>query len=196
MPAAMLDTLRCARNLKDAGFTQQQADGTARILGDALAGVATREDLAATKKGLDEAIAGLRTEVQHGFAAQKAEMKGALAALKAEVDARFAAQKADMDARFAAQKADMDRALAEQKTEITQLHTKFDALDRQLKFVLALLGLLFAMSAYNFLQPAPAPAHAEAPQAPTPSEDQASQAAPAEPNRTLPIKPPKDTAPG
>ncbi len=176
MNAPVLDTLRCAQTLKAAGFTQQQADGTARILGDALAGVATKEDLAATKKELDEAIAGLRTEVHHGFAA-----------LRAEVDTRFAAQKADMDAGFSAQKA-----------EITQLHTKFDALDRQLKFVLALLGLLFAMSAYNFLQPGPiaAPAHAEAPQAPTPSEDQASQAAPAEPNRTLPIKPPKDTAPG
>ncbi len=187
MNAPVLDTLRCAQTLKAAGFTQQQADGTARILGDALAGVATKEDLAATKKELDEAIAGLRTEVHHGFAAQKAETKSALAALRAEVDTRFAAQKADMDAGFSAQKA-----------EITQLHTKFDALDRQLKFVLALLGLLFAMSAYNFLQPGPiaAPAHAEAPQAPTPSEDQASQAAPAEPNRTLPIKPPKDTAPG
>ena len=120
MPAAMLDTLRCAQNLKEAGFTQQQADGTARVLGDALAGFATKEDL----------------------------------------------------------------------------DTKFEALDRQIKFMLVLLGLLFAMSAYNFLQPAPAPAHAEAPQAPTPAEDQASQAAPAEPNRTLPIKPPKDTAPG
>ena len=129
MPAAMLDTLRCAQSLKEAGFTQQQADGTARVLGDALAGVATKEDLAATKKDLD---------------------------------------------------------------------IRFQALDRQLKFVLVLLGLLFAMSAYNFLQPGPvaAPAHAEAPQGPTPAEDQASQAAPAEPNRTLPIKPPKDTAPG
>ena len=39
MPAAMLDTLRCAQSLKEAGFTQQQADGTARVLGDALAAV-------------------------------------------------------------------------------------------------------------------------------------------------------------
>ena len=203
MPAAMLDTLRCAQSLKEAGFTQQQADGTARVLGDALAGVATKEDLAATKKDLDEAIAGLRTEMHHGFAAQKAEMNGAIAALKADMDTRFAAQKADMDAGFSAQRAHMDRALGEHKTEITQLHTKYDALDRQLKFVLALLGLLFAMSAYNFLQPgpvaapAPTPAHAEAPQALTPPEDQASQSAPAEPNRTLPIKAPtKGTAPG
>ena len=209
MPAAMLDTLRCAQSLKEAGFTQQQADGTARVLGDALAGVATKEDLAATKKDLDEAIAGLRTEMHHGFAAQKAEMNGAIAALKADmdtrfadIDMRFAAQKADMDAGFSAQRAHMDRALAEPKTEITQLHTKHDALDRQLKFVLGLLGLLFAMSAYNFLRPgpvaapAPTPAHAEAPQALTPPEDQASQAAPAEPNRTLPIKAPKGTAPG
>ncbi len=209
MNAPVLDTLRCAQTLKAAGFTQQQADGTARILGDALAGVATKEDLAATKKELDEAIAGLRTEVHHGFAAQKAETKSAFAAQKAETKSAFAAQKAEtksalaalraeVDTRFAAQKADMDAGFSAQKAEITQLHTKFDALDRQLKFVLALLGLLFAMSAYNFLQPGPiaAPAHAEAPQAPTPSEDQASQAAPAEPNRTLPIKPPKDTAPG
>ena len=42
MPAAMLDTLRCAQSLKEAGFTQQQADGTARVLGDALAGVANK----------------------------------------------------------------------------------------------------------------------------------------------------------
>ena len=121
------------------------------------------------------------------FATQKADTDAGFAAQKADMDAGFAAQRADMDAGFAAQRAETDRALAEQKTEITQLHTKYDALDRQLKFVLALLGLLFAMSAYNFLQPSPvaAPAHAEA-----------SQAAPAEPNRTPPIKPPKDTAPG
>ena len=184
MPAAMLDTLRCAQNLKEAGFTQQQADGTARVLGDALAGVATKEDL-------DEAIAGPRTEVHHGFAAQKAQM-----------DTHFPTERAGVAAGFAAQRAETARAFAEYKTQFTQLHAKLDAIGLKLKLAQALLGLLCAMSAYDLLQPgpvaalAPAPAHIEAPQAPTPSEDQASQAGPAEPSRTLPIKPPKDTAPG
>ena len=62
MNAPVLDTLRCAQTLKAAGFTQQQAEGTAQVLGDALAGVATKEDLDATKKDLENAIAQLRTD--------------------------------------------------------------------------------------------------------------------------------------
>ena len=198
MPAAMLDTLRCAQSLKEAGFTQQQADGTARVLSDALAGVATEEDLATTKKDLEESIADLRTEVHHGFAGQKAEMNGAISALKADMNMRFPTQRTGVATGFAAQRAETARAFAEHRTEFTQLQAKLDAVGLKLKLVQALLGLLCAMSAYDLLQPGPvaAPALAEAPQGPTPPEDQASQAAPAEPNRTLPIKAPKGTAPG
>ena len=45
MTTAVLDTLRCAQTLKDAGFAPKQAEATAQVLGDALADVATKEDL-------------------------------------------------------------------------------------------------------------------------------------------------------
>ena len=67
MPAAMLDTLRCAQNLKNAGFTEKQADATAHVLADALADVVTKKDL-------DEAINGLKAEIAHGNGALRAEI--------------------------------------------------------------------------------------------------------------------------
>ena len=67
MTAAVPDTLRCAQTLKDAGFPTKQAEATAQVLGDALADVATKEDLdrqtAMQKDDLEAAVDRLETKI-------------------------------------------------------------------------------------------------------------------------------------
>ena len=150
MPAAMLDTLRCARTLQAAGFSQKQAEGTAQVLGEALTDVATKEDLAATKQDL-------RSEMNHGFATLKAEHDTTRQSLKAD---------------------------------IAQLHTKFDALDRQIKFLFGFLGLLFAMAAYGFLELVSVASASAAP-----VQVEAAQPAPPEAIQRPPVEPSGNTAP-
>ena len=92
MPAAMLDTLRCAQTLEAAGVPQPQAEGIAQVLGDALADIATKDDLAAnaaatrkdlavvqkdltaTKKDLEAAIAGLDERLTSGIKGLERQM--------------------------------------------------------------------------------------------------------------------------
>lgn len=97
MTAAVLDTLRCAQTLKDAGFAPKQAEATAQVLGDALADVATKEDL------------DRHTAMQ-----------------KADLDRHTAMQKANLDRHAAMQKADLDRLEAKLDDAVTGLNTKID----------------------------------------------------------------------
>lgn len=141
MAAAMLDTLRCAQTLKAAGFPDEQADATAQLLGDALADVATKEDL-------DEAIDRLKAEIAHGDDSLRAEMNQGFAALRAEMDARFT----EVNHRF---------AVTDQKIESTErtlesmgieLRGAIKGLERQMNFLIGFLGLLFAMAAYGIFE--------------------------------------------
>lgn len=78
MPAAMLDTLRCAQTLEAAGVPQPQAEGIAQVLGDALAEVATKDDLAATR----EDVAGLRKDlvaVRNDLATTRKDLEAGIA---------------------------------------------------------------------------------------------------------------------
>lgn len=128
MPAAMLDTLRCARTLQTAGFSQKQSEATAQVLGEALTDVATKEDIDTTRQSL--------------------------------------------------------------KADIAQLHTKFDALDRQIKFLFGFLGLLFAMAAYGFLELVSVASAAAAP-----VQVEAAQPAPVEAIQRPPVEASGNSAP-
>ena len=108
MTAAVLDTLRCAQTLKDAGFAPKQAEATAQVLGDALADVATKEDL------------------DRHTAMQKADLGRHTAMQKAALDRHTAMQKAALDRLEAKQRADLDRLEAKLDDAVAGLNTKID----------------------------------------------------------------------
>lgn len=69
------DTLKLARRLQSAGFSREQADGTAEALAETLVGeIATKSDLAE-----------LRVELRSDIAELKAELKGDIANLRTDM---------------------------------------------------------------------------------------------------------------
>ena len=147
MNAPVLDTLRCAQTLKAAGVPDAQAEATAQFLGDALADVATKEDLNATKKDLDDAIKGLEAKIGHVDESLRAEMNAGFAALRAEMDARFASVRTDMNAGFATLNAKYDilETKLEERSEATA--NQFKHLTRLIYIMLvAMLALIFESS--------------------------------------------------
>ena len=69
------DTLQFSTQLREAGFTQQQADTLTRGLQEALtATVATQADLAEAKAGLETDIAEVKAELKTDIATLRADM--------------------------------------------------------------------------------------------------------------------------
>ena len=80
--AIALDTLAYARRLREAGFSEQQAEGQAQALAAAMT------DTLATKQDLSE----LRTHMEAGFAAVKHDVR--------ELETRMEARLADLEHRI------------------------------------------------------------------------------------------------
>ena len=97
MDANVIDTLRFADRLKDAGFDAPKADGLARALGDELSDrVLTRIDHDALGLRID----GLDTKFDAKFEAMEAKFDARFEGLEAKFDARFEGLEAKFDARF------------------------------------------------------------------------------------------------
>jgi len=124
--AIALDTLAYARRLREAGFSEIQAEGQAQALAAAMT------DTLATKQDLSE----LDTRMNAGFLASKHDLTG----LEARMNAGFAAAKHDltgletrMDAGFAA-------AGHELRELETRTHARFDKVDARFAEVSARIG--------------------------------------------------------
>ena len=147
MAQPVVDTLQVADELRRTGMGHEQAEGVARTLG--------------TQLGEHVAV---RKDVETGFEAMGARMDGRFAEVDArfaQVDARFAqidarfeqveARFVQIDARFVQLEAKMDRRFGELEAGIGArmdvLGARMDALGSQLKFTLAMSGLLVAMFA-------------------------------------------------
>ena len=114
MLATVIDTLRYANSLKDAGVDASQAEAMARAINAELTlGLATKADL------------------DHAAAQQKSDL-----------DRAVAQQKGDLDRAVAQQKGDLDRAVAELKGEIDRLDGKIEVQGRYTFLVLALIAAL------------------------------------------------------
>ncbi len=118
MTTAVLDTLRCAQTLKDAGFTPKQAEATAQVLGDALADVATKEDL-------DRQTAMQKAD----FERLEAKIDDTGSTGRSDLERHAAMQNADLERHAAMQKADLDNAVAGLNTKIAGLDAKIAGLD-------------------------------------------------------------------
>jgi hypothetical protein len=95
------DTLRFSQRLTEAGLSPSQAAGaaaaTAEAMGDLVAQLATKNDLAMLRQELNGAFAAFRQEVRAEIAAQRQEAKGDAAALRHEVALDIAGMRRDME---------------------------------------------------------------------------------------------------
>lgn len=88
MESTVIDTLRYADRLKEAGIESRQAEAMSRALNDELAGgVATKEDLDRTAAELHAGLDALRGDLDRAVV----ELKGEIAKFDAKFDARFGA---------------------------------------------------------------------------------------------------------
>jgi Protein of unknown function (DUF1640) len=82
-----IDTLKVANRLREAGFTEPQAEAVIAVVQDATQGadLATKGDLAESLREFKAEIAALRAEFKAEIAALRAEFKAEIVALRAEV---------------------------------------------------------------------------------------------------------------
>jgi hypothetical protein len=89
MIAAALDTLRIAKRMKDAGFTDAQAEVFAEVMRDAQSDwrgdLATKADLQALESALRADIENLRRELKAEIENVRGELKAGIAEVKFEL---------------------------------------------------------------------------------------------------------------
>jgi len=86
MPAA-IDTLKLAKRLRQADFTQLQAEALAEAVGEAtVEGVATKLDIAELRADLKQDIADLRAELKQDIGDLRAELKQGNAGVRQEIE--------------------------------------------------------------------------------------------------------------
>lgn len=140
MNPTVIDTLRYANRLKDAGVDTRQAEAMAEAIND-------------------ELTAGLATKV---------DVEHASAGLKGDLDAAVAKLEGDLDAAVAKLDGNLDRAVVELKgeiaREITRVDGKIDAVDEKLdaldskyeaqgRYMFLVLALIAALGLYNAAAP-------------------------------------------
>ena len=135
MNATVIDTLRFADRLKEAGFEAPHAEGMARALGDELA------ERMLTRNDLDKALRPIYARLD----AMDARFDG-IDGKFVGVDARFRA----MDARFDA----MDARFDAMDAKIDSVHRELSSKLNMLVGVMALgFTLLVGLSGYNAVSP-------------------------------------------
>ena len=98
------DTLAVATELKEAGFTPQQAEALARAWSHVASGdLATKSDLLRTESALKEDLATVKSdlekqivEVRQGIAGVKAELKTEIIEVRSELKAEIAEVRSDV----------------------------------------------------------------------------------------------------
>ncbi|MYK45452.1 MAG: hypothetical protein F4029_04400 [Gammaproteobacteria bacterium] len=160
----MIDTLRFANRLKEAGVDPRQAEAMSSAFNDEISeGVATKRDL-------DNAVTELKGEMAERFANVDARLGSMDAKFEAKfvaVDARFEAMDAKFDSRFEAMDAkfeSMDARFEAMDTKFEAMDTKFEAMDTKFeslagrfgtqgRYTFLVLALIAALGLYNAAAP-------------------------------------------
>ena len=209
MQAAVLDTLRCAQTLKTAGFTPEQAEATAQVLGDALSDVATKADVNRLEAKIDAKFDAMDQKFGAKFEAMNAKFEAMDQKFEA-MDQKFEAMDQKFETKFEA----MNEKF-ETKFEAMQSTTqeKFDRVDKSLNdldrnvkiflglvsvLLVAVLGFFGAVATPYLLRDGPealpnTPQSAAAAQAHTAPPEPLAEARPA--TTPTPPHPPKQDAP-
>ena len=145
MKATVIDTLRYANRLKNAGVDPGQAEAMSRALNDELIeGLVTKADLDNAVSELGGKIDALDAKFEIRFA----EVDGRFA----EVDGRFAevfGGFAEVDGRFAA----MEGRFAKMEGKFEAVDAKIDGLRSQNRYVFLVLALIAGLGLYSATAP-------------------------------------------
>ena len=147
MNATVIDTLRYADRLKEAGLEPGQAEAMSRALNDELSkGLATRTDL-------DNAVSALKVDIG-GLGAKIDALEGTVEARFEAMDAKFEDRFEAMDAKFEDRFEAMDVKF---EARFETVDAKFDALIRQSanhsRYVFLVLALIAGLGLYNATAP-------------------------------------------
>ncbi|MXY54884.1 MAG: hypothetical protein F4Y41_00580 [Gammaproteobacteria bacterium] len=160
----MIDTLRFANRLKEAGVDPRQAEAMSSAFNDEISeGVATKRDL-------DNAVTELKGEMAERFANVDARLGSMDAKFEAKfvaVDARFEAMDAKFDAMFEFLDAlveSFDSLFESMDTKFEAMDTKFEAMDTKFeslagrfgtqgRYTFLVLALIAALGLYNAAAP-------------------------------------------
>jgi hypothetical protein len=134
-----LDTLKVARRLREAGFTEPQAEAVLAAVQDAAAGadLATKADLDAVRVDFKTEIAELRAELKTEIAELRAELKAEIAELRAELRAEIAELRAELKAEIADLRSELRQS--ELRLEAKLEAIKADILNRVFGLILGAL---------------------------------------------------------
>lgn len=136
MYATVIDTLRFANRLKDAGVDPRQAEAMSSAFNDEISkGVATKRDL-------DNAVTELKGEMAERFAKVDARLDS--------MDAKFEAKFLAVDARFETMDAKFDSRFEAMDAKFESLVGRFGTQGRYTFLVLALIA---ALGLYNAAAP-------------------------------------------
>ena len=150
MYATVIDTLRFANRLKEAGVAPRQAEAMSSAFNDEISeGVATKRDL-------DNAVTELKGEMAERFAKVDARLDSMDTKFEAKflaVDARFEAMDAKFDARFEA----MDTRFEAMDVKFEAMDAKFESLAGRFgiqgRYTFLVLALIAALGLYNAAAP-------------------------------------------
>jgi hypothetical protein len=127
MAAIAFDTLKATRRLKEAGFSETQAEAQAELMAEAfifnMDAIVTRDYLEAC---LDARFGKSDARVEAQFANHETSVDKRFTQLQARMEQRFAAVDTSMEQRFAAVNAQMDKRFA-------AVDLKFAKIDGQLR---------------------------------------------------------------
>ena len=126
MHATVIDTLRYADRLKEAGLDPGQAEAMSRALNDELTeGLVTKPDL-------DAAVSLLKTDLDDRIAWLKGELDDGISGLKGELDDGITGLKGDLDDRIAPLERDIGKlggVVSELKLDVGNLGARVDTLE-------------------------------------------------------------------
>lgn len=178
MQATVIDTLRYANRLKDAGVDGVQAEAMAFAINDGLvSGLATKDDLnqavgelRAELGELRGELGGLQGELRRELGELRGELRGELGELRGEMDSATVGLRGELDSATVGLRGE----LGELRAELGALGSKFETQGRHVFLVLALIAALGLFNAvaphFGRTNPAPNPsAEVSAPQSPAAS---------------------------
>jgi hypothetical protein len=141
MTVGAFDTLKCARRLIEAGYTDVQAEVQAEIMAEAF--VYNISSLVSTDY-LDARLAEQEARIDTRFAEQDAKLGARFAEQDAKFEARFTEQDTKFEARFTEQDAKFEARFTEQDVKFD---TRFSAVDLKLADISGQFRLIYWMLA-------------------------------------------------
>ena len=162
MYVPVIDTLRYANRLKDAGVDASQAEAMARAFNDELVhGVATKDDVNQAVVGLTHEIGRAETELGNEIGRVESELRNEIGRVESELKGEIGRVESEL-------KGEIGRVESELKGEIGRLDERFDGVKTQFRYVFLVLGLIAVLGLYNAVGPRPAVSIA-GPTEPTPA---------------------------